>query len=396
MAVRRSRVRVAIERGLYIGGLLLTAACANLCTSDDEVPVSPEASEGQTRAEAPEDSIAGELVVETYAEGLTTPWALSFLPDGRILVTERPGALRVVGTDGVVSAPVEGVPEVFAQAQGGLLDVLVDGEWVYLCYAEPGNGGIAGTAVARGRWVDDALADTEVLFSQDPKTGGGNHFGCRLGMGPSGHLLIGVGERFDFMDNSQTLGNHHGKVLRIARDGSIPEDNPFVGTEGALPEIWSYGHRNIQGMAVHPETGAVYTHEHGPAGGDELNRPAAGQNYGWPLASYGNHYSGEDIPDAHASRGFAEPLYFWNPSIAPSGMTFYNGDLFPEWKGDLFVGALAHRHLAHLEMDGDTVVSEEKLLEDLGERIRAVEQGPDGALYVLVDNTDGRILRLGR
>ena len=281
-----------------------------------------------------------------------------------------------------------------------MLDVLVDpnfetNQTIYLSYSEPGNFGAAGTAVARATLGENGLANLSVIFEQSPKVVGPNHFGSRLQFDSTGALLVGLGERFNFMDESQKLNNHLGKVVRILPDGGIPSDNPYVGNPDALPEIWSYGHRNIQGMAVHPITGDIYVHEHGPAGGDEVNRPEPGANYGWPLASYGEHYWGDPIPDDHEGQGFVEPLHYWTPSIAPSGMTFYSGDEFPHWRGNLFVGALAKRHLARLVFEGDTVVEEEQLLLERDERFRAVEQGPDGALYVLTDDQEaGSLLKL--
>jgi aldose sugar dehydrogenase len=341
------------------------------------------------------DTEAGSVHVETIASGLDHPWAIGFLPDGRMLVTERPGALRIVGSDHTVSEPLSGVPEVFAQGQGGLLDVAVDPDFetsrlVYLTYAEPGQGG-ASTAAARGRLGADGLEDVEVIFRQQPKLGGGAHFGSRLALHGDGTVFITLGERFQF-DPAQDLSNHLGAIVRLNRDGSVPGDNPFVDHDGARPEIWSYGHRNVQGAALHPDTGLLWVHEHGPRGGDELNVARAGENYGWPLVSWGEHYDGRPIPDPPERPQFAGSVHHWIPSIAPSGMTFYTGDLFPEWHGNVLLGALVAQSVVRLELDGQNVAHEERI--GLGARVRDVRQGPDGAIYVVTDESDGRILRL--
>lgn len=335
--------------------------------------------------------------IETLAEDLENPWGLAFLPDGRMLVTERPGRLRIVAADGTLSPPVEGVPRVFARGQGGLLDVALDPAFgenglVYLSYAEPGPSG-GGTAVARARLDGNRLKDLKVIFQQMPKRNAGQHFGSRLVFARDGTLYITTGDRGS-RDQAQDLGVHLGKLIRINSDGSVPEDNPFVGTDDARREIWSYGHRNMQGAALHPDTGEIWTIEHGARGGDELNAPQAGKNYGWPVIAYGIDYSGAALGEGTEKPGMEQPLYYWDPSIAPSGMAFYTGDAFPEWRGNLFVGALSFELLARLELDGKKVVHEERLLEDLGERIRDVRQGPDGLIYLLTDNPEGRILRI--
>lgn len=350
----------------------------------------------------PPDSGApmGPPVIERFATGLSFPWGLDFLPDGRGLVTERGGQLRVLGTDGSLSSPIAGVPEVYASGQGGLLDVIVGPDFasdqrIYLCYAARENRA-SGTEVARARFDGTQLVDLEVVFRALPKIrSGSNHYGCRMAFHRDGYLFLGIGDRFNQLDRAQDLDTHLGKVMRIFPDGRVPEDNPFVNQAGARPEIWSVGHRNIQGMAVHPTTGEIWVHEHGPSGGDEINIPRAGENHGWPTACYGSHYDGREIPDAHQSRGFSEPVHFWTPSIAPSGMTFYDGNLFPEWRGQLFVGALAAQHLARLELDGERVVSLNRLM-DQEARIREVSVGPDGALYVLTDSRNGEIYRIRR
>jgi len=341
------------------------------------------------------DAKAGTVRVETVADGLEHPWALAFLPDGHMLVTERPGRLRIVSRDGRVSDPVAGVPEVFARGQGGLLDVALDPEFaanrlVYLSFAEPGAGG-ASTAVARGRLDGQSLRDVEVIFRQEPKVSGGNHFGSRLVFARDGTLFVTLGERFKF-EPAQDPGNHLGAIVRIHPDGSVPEDNPFVGRADAKPEIWSYGHRNIQAAALHPETGALWEIEHGPRGGDELNIAEAGRNYGWPLVSWGRHYSGVPIPDPPSRPDLAQSIYQWTPVIAPSGMIFYTGERFPAWRGDLLVGGLVAEAVVRVRQDGDTIIEAERI--DLGARIRDVAQGPDGAVYVLTDRDDGALLRL--
>ena len=336
--------------------------------------------------------------IVTVARGLEHPWGVAFLPDGRMLVTERSGRLRVVARDGSVSAPLAGVPAVFAQGQGGLLDVALDRDFaasrtVYLSYAEPDERGNAGTAVARARLGAAGLEELRVIFRQIPKVRGGLHFGSRVVQARDGNLFVTLGERYQ-RDRAQDLGTHLGKVIRIKPDGGAPPDNPFVGRAGALPEIWSYGHRNVQGAALHPATGALWTAEHGAQGGDEINRPEAGRNYGWPVITYGRDYSGASIGEGTAKAGMEQPSHYWDPSIAPSGMTFYEGDAFPGWKGNLFIGSLKFQVLSRLELDGSKVVREERLLRGLNERIRDVRVGPDGLIYLLTDSPDGRVLRV--
>lgn len=351
-----------------------------------------------TLAQAEPEVIAtqtGPIRVQTVASGLEHPWGLAFLPDGRMLVTERPGRLRVVSQGGWLSKPLTGVPKVFAKGQGGLLDVALDPDFasnrrIYLSYAEPGVGG-ASTAVARAKLAEDALTEVEVIFRQLPKVSGANHFGSRLVFAPDGTLFITLGERFKF-DPAQDLANHLGKIVRIYPDGSVPRDNPFVGQRGARPEIWSYGHRNVQGAAIQPETGALWAVEFGPAGGDELNRVEAGKNYGWPLVSWGRHYSGADIPDPPTRPDLTPPVYYWTPVISPSGMTFYTDELFPAWRGNLLIGGLSSQALVRLTLTGQQVTGEERI--PMGARIRQVRQGPGGAVYLLTDQADGRILRL--
>ena len=339
----------------------------------------------------------GPIRVVTVASGLEHPWGLAFLPDGRMLVTERPGRLRIVTPDGQLSAPLAGVPEVWARGQGGLLDVVVAPDFattrtIYLSYSEPGDGG-AGTAVARARLGDGGLEEVRVVFRQAPKKTTGQHFGSRIVFARDGNVFITTGDRGG-RDDAQDLGRHIGKVIRIRPDGSVPPDNPFVGRDGARPEIWSYGHRNLQGAALHPQTGRLWTVEHGAQGGDEVNSPQGGRNYGWPVITYGRDYSGASIGEGTAKAGMEQPVHYWDPSIAPSGMAFYTGDKFPAWRGSLFVGSLKFALVARLELDGERVKSEERLLEGFGDRVRDVRQGPDGYLYLITDMDNGRIVRI--
>ena len=341
------------------------------------------------------ESRSGPVKVETLADGLENPWGMAFLPDGRVLVTEKVGTLRIVDKKGAVSDPIKGVPEVAASGQGGLLDVALDPDFktnslVYLSYSEPGDGG-AGTAVARGKLSDMTLDDVKVIFSQKPKVDGGNHFGSRLVFAPDGKLFVTLGERFKF-EPAQDLQSHLGKIVRINPDGSVPDDNPFVGKDDALPEIWSYGHRNVQGAAINPKTGKLWTIEFGPKGGDELNIPEPGKNYGWPVVSWGTHYDGEDIPNPPTQPEFTDAIYHWNPVISPSGMTFYTGDVFPDWQGNILIAGLSSTAIVRLTLDGDKVASEDPIA--MGSRIRDVVQGPDGAVYALTDGGDGKLLRL--
>lgn len=349
------------------------------------------------------DTEAGPIRVETVAEGLKHPWGMAFLPDGRMLVTERPGTLRLVGADGSVSEPLSGVPEVVARGQGGLLDVALDptfmtNKLIYLSYAEAGEGGV-GTAVARGRLEDGGLTDLKVIFQQTPKVSGANHFGGRLAFAPDGTLFITLGERFKF-DPAQDLSSHLGKIVRINPDGSVPQDNPFIGQKDAQPEIWSLGHRNVEGASIDPQTGKLWTLEFGPKGGDELNRPAPGENYGWPLVSWGTHYDGKKIPNPPTRPEFADAVRQWTPVISPSGATFYTAEpvpgwtsgAIPAWAGDLLIGGLSSESIIRLSLDGEKVTGEERI--PLGVRVRDVIQGPDGAVYALTDEDDGKILRL--
>ena len=354
-------------------------------------------------------SSAGRLEVQTIASGLAHPWALAFLPEGRMLVTERPGRIRIVSPQGQLSPAVKGVPDVMAVGQSGLLDVITDKDYtqnntIYFCYSErSGSGGR--TVIARGRLVEGTtpknesgneprLDDMKVIFRQDGPLSSGYHFGCRIVQAPDSNLFVTLGEHYSGRDQAQTLDNHLGKLICITPDGSVPKDNPFVGRNGAKPEIWSYGHRNPQGLAINPATGDLWETEHGPRGGDEVNIIGKGKNYGWPVIGYGIDYSGAKLHDSASKPGMEQPVKYWVPSIAPSGMTFYTGDLFPRWRGSLFTGALAGQMLVRLQLNGNTVTSEERILQNLNERIRDVRQGPDGALWLLTDSSAGRILRI--
>ncbi|MCS6810737.1 MAG: PQQ-dependent sugar dehydrogenase [Tepidimonas sp.] len=343
---------------------------------------------------------AVELRVETVAAGLEHPWAVAFLPDGRYLVTERPGRLRVVQPDGRLGPPLPGVPRVDAVGQGGLLDLVLDRDFqrnrqLYFCYAEPGAEGNA-TALARARLSADAsrLEAVQVIFRQQPRVASRLHFGCRIVQAPDGTLLLTLGERYHRMADAQRLDNHLGKIVRLHPDGSVPLDNPFVGRSDALPHIWSYGHRNPQGAVWGPD-GRLWIHEHGPQGGDELNRPEPGGNHGWPVVTFGEQYGGGPIGEGTHKPGMVPPLHHWTPSIAPSGMALLTSERYgPAWRGSLFIGALRGQHLLRLELDGTRVRRQQPLLQELGERIRDVRQGPDGWLYVLTDAPNGRLLRL--
>jgi aldose sugar dehydrogenase len=365
--------------------------CALACVS--LVALAANSAEAQTVR-----SSAGNLTVETVARGLRHPWGLAFLPDGRMLVTERPGQMRIVTRDGKLSQPLAGVPRVFASGQGGLLDVALDRDFVrnntiYFCLAEPATGG-ARTSMARAQLADDKLDGVRVIFRQEGPLSSGNHFGCRVVQMPDGNLFLTTGDHFTYRDEAQNLANHLGKTIRIRPDGSVPPDNPFVNRQGAKPEIWSYGHRNMQGAALQPGSNRYWSHEHGARGGDEVNIPQAGKNYGWPVITHGVDYSGAKIGIGTRKDGMEQPVWQWTPSIAPSGMAFSPGDLFPAWRGHLFVGALAGKMLVRLEVDGEKIGKEERLLTELGERIRDVRSGPDGALWLLTDSPSGRILRI--
>lgn len=370
-------------------GLLLAAtACGRFGTSE------PQGGNASPQP-APLENV---VRAETFASGLVHPWALEFMPDGRLLVTERPGRLRIVGTDGALSAPLTGVPAVHAVSQGGLLDVALDPDFattrvIYLSFAEA-EGDLAGTAVARAVLGEAGLTDVRVIYRQRPKLQGSGHFGSRLVFARDGTLFITQGDRQSYRDRAQDLTQGMGKFMRINRDGSIPTDNPYFGRSDAQPEIWSYGHRNGQAAALDPATGQLWTVEHGARGGDELNRPERGKNYGWPVITYGRDYSGARIGEGTAKEGMEQPVYYWDPVIAPSGMTFYTADAIPGWKGSVLIGSMNPGALVRLELRDGRVVKEERYLGDLRERFRDVQQGPDGLVYVVTDSPDGRVLRI--
>lgn len=353
---------------------------------------------------APTNGTARSVVV---AEGLSNPWALAFLPgdpDGRMLVTERAGRMRIVSKDGKVSAALAGVPTVHAASQGGLMDVVASPDFlrdrtIYFSFSQPVSGG-ARTAVASAQLAagESKIDNVKIIFAQADVVGGGHHFGSRIAIARDGSLFITTGDRYSEKGKAQSLETHLGKVIRVNADGTVPRDNPFAhnaaASANARKEIWSYGHRNLQGAAMHPVSGKLWTHEHGPRGGDELNVSLAGKNYGWPVIGFGIDYSGLRLHDSTAKTGMEQPIHYWLPSIAPSGMAFYAADRFLRWKNSLFVGALSGQHLARLTLDGERVVAEERLLLDLKSRIRDVRQGPDGFVYVLTDDANGKILRV--
>ena len=389
----------------------LLACCAGLATVvaqnagvDPRPPNAPSqkpAFAAQTRAPEQKSNVAFDVV--TVAEGLQNPWALAFLPDGRMLVTERPGRLRVINPQGALSAPVTGLPAVDARGQGGLLDVALDPAFasnglIYWSYAEPGDG-VNNTAVARGKLVDGPpprLENVQVIYHQQPSLDSRQHFGSRLVFARDGKLFVTQGERSITRGRmqAQSMDGLLGKIVRLNPDGSVPPDNPFVGREGVRPEIWSIGHRNVQAAALHPVTGELWEVEHGTRGGDEINIVEPGKDYGWPTIAYGVEYSGGRIGEGKtAAPNMEQPIYYWDPVIAPSGMAFYTAELFPAWKGSLFVGGLAAQHVARLSLTDNRVVGEERLLAGRA-RFRDVRVGPEGALYLLTDEDNGEILRL--
>ena len=378
-----------------------TPAGAPLETRPANNPAQQPAFEGQTRAPAVRTERA--LTHTVVASGLVHPWGLALLPGGNWLVTERPGRLRIVTSEGRVGAPIAGLPAVDARGQGGLLDVVVGPDFardrtIYWSYAEPREGGNA-TSVARGRLSDDGsrVENVQVIFRALPVYDGDKHFGSSLAFAPDGKLFITLGERSDkpMRPQAQDLGSHMGKTIRINTDGTVPQDNPFVGRAGALPEIWSLGHRNVQGVAVQPGTGAIWTIEHGTRGGDEVNLDKAGANYGWPDAAYGVEYSGGQINSGATQKdGTEQPVYYWDPVIAPGGAIFYQGAMFTGWDGNLLVAGLKEKHIARLVIQNDRVVGEERLLTDLGERIRDVAVGADGSVWAITDEQNGKLVRL--
>lgn len=336
--------------------------------------------------------------VKTYVSGLEHPWSIAFLPGGDALVSERDGRLRLIRDGKLLKQPISGLPEIASGGQGGLLDIALhpdfsDNQLVYFSYSAEEDG-LFGTQVARGTLAESQLTGVEIIFKAQPKTSTRMHFGSRLLFLPDGTLLVSLGDKYHRMEDAQDLSNHLGTVVRIRDDGTIPEDNPFIGRENAEPTIYTYGHRNIQGMALRGEPNEPWIHEHGPQGGDELNRLEPGANYGWPEITYGIDYDGSIISRKTRQLGMVQPMTYWSPSIAPSGMVFYEGDAFANWQGNIFLGALAGQHLRRVVLNGNTVIGEEKLLESLNARIRDVEVGPDGALYVLTDSDQGEVWRI--
>ncbi|WP_396206234.1 PQQ-dependent sugar dehydrogenase [Gemmatimonas sp.] len=380
-------------------GLLALVGCSSspaAAPSDDGAPSTPPSQVLADRSPTPPNT-RGVVTAETVTGGLVNPWAIEFLPDGRALVTERPGRLRVLSPSGQLSAPVTGVPTVFAQGQGGLLDVAIDPQFaqnqrIYLSYAESGSGG-AGTAVARARFTGTALEDVQVIYRQEPKLNGGGHYGARLVFDRTGLLYVTLGDRMNWRDRAQDLSMGQGKIVRITTSGAAPADNPFTSVANAQA-IWSYGHRNVQSAALHPETGQLWTVEHGARGGDELNRPERGKNYGWPIITYGVDYSGARIGEGTSKAGLEQPVYYWDPVIAPSGMAFYTANAIPGWRGSILVGSLSPGALVRLELANGRVTREVRYLGELGERIRDVAVGPDGFVYVVTDSGNGRVLRV--
>jgi glucose/arabinose dehydrogenase len=342
---------------------------------------------------------SGVVRAEEVAGGLVNPWALEFMPDGRLLVTERPGRLRIVSMDGTVSAPIAGLPPIAVRGQGGLLDVALDPRFaenriIYLSFSEPGDSGLSGTAVARARLGDGRLEDLRIIYSQRPKVNAAQHFGSRLVFGRDGTLFVTQGDRGSYRHLVQSLSTGVGKIMRINTDGTIPRDNPFVGRDSVQPAIWSYGHRNAQAAALEPGTGQLWTVEHGARGGDELNHPQAGRNYGWPEITYGVDYSGARVGTGVEREGMEQPVYYWDPVIAPSGMTFYTGNRYPGWQNSVLVGGMASMALVRLVLENGRVTREERYLGELRERVRDVQQGPDGLLYIVTDHTQGRVMRI--
>jgi aldose sugar dehydrogenase len=395
-------------RSILIAAAVLFAACSSQSSGQAGPPVQQDAPNTnlqpafarQTRA--PEARSGVEIAVEEIARGLVEPWAIAFLPDGRMLVTERPGRLRIVTTRGEVSEPVAGLPEVDSRGQGGLLDVIASPDFaqsrlVYWTFSEPRGEGANGTSVARARLSNDGsrVENVQVIFHQQPGWASRGHFGSRIVFDREGHLFVVLGDRqgADSRGLAQDISTHIGKVVRINPDGSAPAGNPFVGRSDARAEVWSYGHRNMQGADLHPETGELWEVEHGPQGGDEINVARAGRNYGWPIISYGEEYSGQPVGEGISQRdGMEQPLYYWDPVIAPGDMDFYRGNLFP-WRGDLLIAGLRVQSLVRLDLDGERVTGEERFNLGVG-RVRDIAESADGALWIITDEENGGIYRL--
>ncbi|WP_368565750.1 PQQ-dependent sugar dehydrogenase [Pseudoxanthomonas sp. UTMC 1351] len=388
------RLAIALSIALLVACQPQANGVSTAAKSNEASPAAPTTA-AQTLA-----SEQGPIRVTEVVRGLDHPWALAFLPDGNMLVTERSGQLRRISRDGKVSAPLAGVPKVFAEGQGGLLDVALSPDFassqrIYLSYSEPGDNGTAGTAVALATLGEAGLTDVKVIYRQEPKLEGPNHFGSRLAFDGQGHIFISQGER-NKRPTAQELDKLQGKLVRLNLDGSVPRDNPFVGQADVRPEIWSYGHRNMQGMAIDPRTGKLWENEHGPRGGDEINLPQPGKNYGWPIVTHGINYSGLAIPEAEGREkpGMESPYHVWEKSPGLSGMAFYTGRPGAPWNDSLFLGALAERNLIRLTLQGDKIVGEERLLNEIGERVRDVRVGPDDSVYVLTDEKDGKLFRI--
>jgi glucose/arabinose dehydrogenase len=401
------RFNLALAASALVLGAATAPAFAQVETKPPEVPTEKPAFTGQTRAPTVKSSTAYQL--QTLATGLNHPWGMAFIDKNTILVTERAGRLRAVTLGGKTSDPIGGVPEVVASPgggpgspQGGLFDVAASPAFasdrtLFLSYFAKSPDGMFRLTVARAKLSPDnkMLGELKVIFSAEPGYDKQLNIGGRLAFAKDKTLFITVGDRFQLMDKAQSLDNDLGKIVRINADGSIPKDNPFVGKAGAKPEIWSYGHRSQEGLTYNPADGRIWEHENGPRGGDEINRPDPAKNYGWPVITYGEDYNGKPIHDGVTAKdGLEQPLYYWDPVIAPSGMTFYTAALFPEWKGNLFVGAMKGMHVARLVMNGTKVVGEERMFPEIGARIRDVIQGPDGALYVSTDEDAGRVIRV--
>jgi glucose/arabinose dehydrogenase len=398
---------IAAAASLAVAGAANIAAAQGVDPRPANNPAQMPAFAGQTDAPEMKSNVAYDIL--TVAEGLQNPWSLAFLPGGKMLVTERPGRLRVVSADGKLSPAVTGLPAVFARGQGGLLDVVLDPAFaknnlIYWSFSEPKEDGTNNTAVARGKFVDDPAAprvdDVQVIYHQRPSLNSPLHFGSRLVFGRDGTLFVTQGERSIIPGRmqSQKMDSGLGKIVRINADGSIPKDNPYVGKEGVLPEIWSFGHRNVQAAALHPTTGELWEVEYGARGGDEINIARKTKDYGWPTITYGIEYAGGPIGAGITQQaGMEQPLYYWDPIIGPSGMIFYTGTLFPAWKGNLFIGGHGTLDLVRVVLDGEKVIGEERLMKDLQpkpERIRDVRQGPDGAIYMVTDSATGRIIKI--